>query len=119
MPNSKVLVTTPTTLVALLRTVAIYHQHLALAENAKKIGETARELYDRAVTFGEHLAKTGRGLKMAVDAYNSAVGSFERRLLPMGQKLESMKVTEQARHQLTAPAVIAESPHGLAIDETE
>jgi len=117
--RSRVLLATPTTLVALLRTVAIYHQQRALAENAREIGDTARELYDRAAKFGEDLAKTGRGLKTAVDAYNAAVGSFERRFLPMGQKLESLKVTEQSRRELTAPERLAEGPRGTALDETQ
>ena len=107
--RAKVLLATPTTLVALLRTVAIYHQQRALAENAQVIAATARDLYDRAAKFGEDLAKTGRGLKTAVGAYNSAVGSFDRRFLPMGQKLQEMKVTEQSRRELTAPAPLDEA----------
>ncbi|MCU0305724.1 MAG: DNA recombination protein RmuC [Thermoanaerobaculales bacterium] len=108
--RSRVLVATPTTLVALLRTVAIYHQQRVLADNAREIAETARELYDRAAKFGDDLARAGRGLKTAVDAYNAAVGSFERRFLPMGQRLEDLKVTEQARRSLTAPDPVAEAP---------
>lgn len=115
--RSRVLLATPTTLVALLRTVAIYYQQRTLAENAREIADTARELYDRAAKFGEDLAKTGRGLKTAVDAYNSAVGSFERRFLPMGQKLENLKVTEQARRELAAPERLGEGPRRSAVDE--
>ncbi len=117
--RSRVLLATPTTLVALLRTVAIYYQQRTLAENAREIADTARELYDRAAKFGEDLAKTGRGLKTAVDAYNSAVGSFERRFLPMGQKLENLKVTEQARRKLVAPERLGEGPRGTAVDDLE
>ena len=76
-------------------------------------------LYDRAAKFGEDLAKTGRGLKTAVDAYNSAVGSFERRFLPMGQKLENLKVTEQARRELVAPERLGEGPRGTTVDDLE
>ena len=117
--RSRVLLATPTTLVALLRTVAIYYQQRTLAENAREIADTARDLYDRAAKFGEDLAKTGRGLKTAVDAYNSAVGSFERRFLPMGQKLENLKVTEQARRKLAAPERLGEGPRGSAVDDLE
>ena len=101
--RARVLLATPTTLVALLRTVAIYHQQRSLADNARVIADTARDLYERGAKFGEDLAAAGRGLKTAVDAYNRAVGSFERRFLPMGQKLESMKVTEQSRRELKSP----------------
>jgi DNA recombination protein RmuC len=108
--RSRVLVATPTTLVALLRTVAIYHQQRALADNAREIADTARELYDRAAKIGDDLGRAGRGLKTAVDAYNAAVGSFERRFLPMGQKLQNLKVTEQSRRELTAPEPLEVTP---------
>ena len=114
--GSRVLLATPTTLVALLRTVAIYHQHLVLAENAREIGEVAATLYDRAAKFGDDLARAGRGLKTAVDAFNAAVGSFERRILPMGQKLEALKVTEQTKRRLSAPHVLTEGPRTVSAD---
>ncbi len=106
--RAKVLIATPTTLVALLRTVAIYWQQRSLAANAAEIAGVAQELYERAAKFSEELTGMGRGLKQALDAYNRAVGSFERRLLPMGRKLDEMKVAEQSRRQLEAPPAIEE-----------
>ncbi len=106
--RSKVLVATPTTLVALLRTIAIYWQQRSMAENAEKIAGVARELYDRAALFGEHLGKVGRGLSTAVDAYNDAVGSFERRLVPMGGKLEDLKVADGAKRRIEGAAGMVE-----------
>ena len=111
--RSKVLIATPTTLVALLRTVAIYWQQQSTAENAEAIAATARELYDRAAKFGEDLVGVGRGLKTALDAYNRAVGSFDRRLRPMAKRLEELKVTEQSKRQLTAPNLIDDPPREL------
>ncbi len=111
--RSKVLLATPTTLVALLRTVAIYWQQRSLAENAEEIARTARTLYERAAIVGEKLDGVGRGLKAALSAYNEAVGSFQHRLVPMGQKLEELKVSEQSRRKLTAPEPIDEEPRRL------
>ncbi|NNF06321.1 MAG: DNA recombination protein RmuC [Candidatus Eisenbacteria bacterium] len=108
--QQKVLLATPTTLVALLRTVAIYWQQQSLAENAEKIADTARELYSRAAVFSEHLASTGKGLRSAVESYNSAVASFERRFIPMGRRLEDMKVAERLGKELKSPPLIEESP---------
>jgi DNA recombination protein RmuC len=111
--RSRVLVATPTTLVALLRTVAIYWQQKAMAENAVKIAEIARQLYDRAALFGERLANVGKGLNVAVDSFNAAAGSFERRLLPLGRRLEELAVTEQSKRTLDAPHPVEETPNSV------
>jgi DNA recombination protein RmuC len=108
--RAKVVIATPATLFALLRTVAIYWQQRALAENAQRIAEAARDLYDRAATFGAHLDNVGKGLQDAVGAFNAAVGSFERRFLPMGRKLEELKATSSSAKQLSAPSVVEEKP---------
>lgn len=111
--RSHVLVVTPTTLVALLRTVAIYHQQESLARNAAEIAEAARELYDRGAKFGEDLGRLGRGLQTAMKAYNDAVASFDTRFMPMARKLEDLRVTEQAKRALTAPEPVDESPRAV------
>ncbi len=110
--RSKVLVATPTTLVALLRTVAIYWQQQALARNAEAIASAARELYDRVARFEAHLAKVGKGLATAVGAYNDAVGSYERRVLPVGARLEDLKAVEGAKRGIEGPGVVEEAPRG-------
>ncbi|MFQ5350674.1 MAG: DNA recombination protein RmuC, partial [Thermoanaerobaculia bacterium] len=106
--RSKVLIATPTTLVALLRTFAVYWQQHSLAEHAEDIARVAQQLYDRAAKFAEDLDNMGRGLGQALDAYNRAVGSFKSRLMPMGKRLDDLKVAEQARRQLESPAAIEE-----------
>jgi len=108
--RSRVIVATPATLVALLRTVAIYWQQRSLAENAQRIAEVARELYERAATFGGHLDRVGRGLDDAVDAFNQAVGSFERRFLPMARKLEELKATSSSGKDLVPPGAVEDKP---------
>lgn len=112
--RSKVLIATPTTLVALLRTVAIYWQQRSMAENADAIAAAARELYDRAAKLGVELGGIRKGLKSALDAYNRAVGSFDRRLVPMGRKLSELKVSEQTKRDLTAPDPIDEEPRRIS-----
>ncbi len=111
--RSKVLLATPTTLVALLRTIAIYWQQRSMADNAEAIAEVARELYDRAAKFSEDLASIGKGLVSAVDAYDRAIGSFDRRLRPMASRLEELKVADGARRELATPELVARRPRML------
>ena len=77
-----VIITTASTLLALLRTCAMQWQQAKLNENARRIGENAKELLDRISKFAEHLDKVGSGLNSATKSYNAAVGSFNTRLLP-------------------------------------
>jgi DNA recombination protein RmuC len=93
--------------------VAIYWQQKSLAENAERIAEVARTLYDRSAVFSEHLGKVGKGLKAAVEAYNDAEGSFMRRLLPMHRQLEELKAAEGASRSLEPPAPVEISPRDL------
>ncbi len=111
--RSKVLLATPTTLVALLRTVAIYWQQRSMADNAEAIAEVARELYARAAKFSEDLGSIGRGLTAALDAYDRAVGSFDRRLMPMGQRLDELKVSDGTRRDLDAPEIVGRKPRRI------
>lgn len=98
--NKHVLIVTPVTLLALLRTVGLYWQQQSMADNAKEIHAQAREFYDRVAKFTGDFAKVGRGISTAINAYNDAVGSYESRILPSGKKLESLKVTEGAQRKL-------------------
>ncbi|MEE2750735.1 MAG: DNA recombination protein RmuC [Myxococcota bacterium] len=100
----KVLIATPVTFLALLRTVSIYWQQQAHAENLQEIIVETRKLYERVATFGgEHLVKMGKGLASAVRAYNAAVGSYERRVLPVGKKLEGLEATRGTQNKLVSP----------------
>jgi DNA recombination protein RmuC len=111
--RARVLIATPTTLVALLRTVAIYWQQRAMAENAQAIADTARELYERGAKFAEDLGKLGRALSTALVAYNTAVGSFEGRFVPMARRLEAMKVTEHTKRRVESPPKVDDAPRDV------
>jgi DNA recombination protein RmuC len=87
-----VLLATPTTLIGLLRTVAYGWQQNALTENARHVEQLGRELYKRLATFGDHLARTGRSLNGAVDAYNKAVGSLEKSVMPQARRFQELGV---------------------------
>jgi DNA recombination protein RmuC len=80
--HARVIICTSSTLLALLRTCALQWQQAKLNENARRIGESAKELLTRISTFAEHLEKVGKGLESATKGYNSAVASFNSRLLP-------------------------------------
>ena len=88
--TNHVLLATPTTLIGLLRAVAYGWQQDALAENAREVQQIGRELYKRLATFGEHMARTGRSLSGAVDAYNKAVGSLERNVMPQARRFQEL-----------------------------
>jgi DNA recombination protein RmuC len=93
--NKSVIVTTPTTLIALARTVAhLWRQHHQ-NENAKAAAEEAMTLYTRIGKVLEHMDKLGKQLNGSVEAYNKMVGSVETRVLPSLRKLESLKITSQ------------------------
>lgn len=108
--SRRVILASPTTLIALLRTVAHGWTENALAENAREIHLAARELYERLGSVAAHLDKLGGALGRAVGSYNDAIGSVESRLLVSARRLNDLKVDEQpiARPRLidTTPRVI-------------
>ena len=90
--NQRVLISTPTTLIALAKAIAYGWQQERLAEDAQAVAANARELYGRIGTFGEHMGEVGRALRRAVERYNKGVGSLESRVLPAARKFESLNV---------------------------
>jgi DNA recombination protein RmuC len=102
-----VVLATPATLIALLRTVAYSWRQEALAKNAVAVHELARELYGRLATLGDHVGKLGSSLSGAVTAYNKAVGSLESRVLVSARKLAEMGVSDD---ELATPAQIEITP---------
>lgn len=85
--NKRIIIATPCSLIAILRSVSVSWQQHAQTENAREIAEAAQELFTRVAKFTEHFEKIRSGLERANSAYNDAIGSYERMVRPSGDKL--------------------------------
>lgn len=92
--NNKIILATPTTLIVVLKSVAMSWQQHNITTNALQIMDAAMDFYTRVNVFADHLEKVGNGLKTALKSYNDAIGSWESRILPAGRKLEQLKATD-------------------------
>ena len=90
--KERVVVATPTTLFALLLAIAHGWQQQQIARNAEDVRKLGQEIYDRLGIFAEHVRAIGDGLGKAVDSYNDAVGSLERRVLPSARRFQALGV---------------------------
>jgi len=90
--SSNIILTTPSTLLALLKTVYNGWQNVRLAENAERIRGLAEDLYARIATFRNHMGKMGSALESSLRAFNAAVGSLERNVLPGARKFAELGV---------------------------
>ncbi|HEX6701279.1 MAG TPA: DNA recombination protein RmuC [Gaiellaceae bacterium] len=90
--NDRVIVASPTTLITILRAVAVGWREEKVAESARAVNELGRELYERLCVMTEHLTKVGVRLDGAVQAYNQTVGSFERRVLVSARRFTELGV---------------------------
>ena len=105
-----VVIATPSTLVALLRTVAYAWRQEALADNAEEVFRLGKELHGRLATMGSNIAKLGSALGRSVDAYNETVGSLESRVLVTARKLADLHAADS---ELEAPEPIGAVPRAL------
>ena len=110
----KVVLASPATLMALLRTVAYTWQQDALAGSARELFEVGRELYGRLATLGGHTAKLGRTLHRAVQDYNALVGTLERRVLVTARRMHDLGLTSDC---LEPPPVVEAAARPLTAVE--
>jgi DNA recombination protein RmuC len=115
--KQSVIIATPSTLIALLKAVAYGWRQSHVAENAAVIRELGQELYRRLGTFTTHLAKLGQRLGGAVDAYNAAVGSLERQVLPQARRFPELGVTSDA--PLPAAEPIEQPPRKITLADLD
>ncbi len=94
--GQSVIIATPSTLIALLKAVAYGWRQSAVAHNAALIRDLGQELYRRLGAFNGHLGRMGQRLGSAVEAYNAAVGSLERQVLPQARRFSELGVTADA-----------------------
>ncbi|UWQ54000.1 DNA recombination protein RmuC [Leisingera caerulea] len=112
--ENKVLIATPTTLMALVKSIAYGWQQEKMAANAVEVQKTAKELYDRLATFSKSLASVGRSLSSSVNNYNKAVGSLEARVLPSARRFEAMGVVANGA-ELEDPGQVEVEPRQVAL----
>ena len=91
--GKNVILATPTTLIALLKAVSYGWNQERLAENANKISQLGKDLYDRVATFVDHMEGIKKGLERSVESYNKAVGAFESRILPSARRFKELGVS--------------------------
>jgi DNA recombination protein RmuC len=115
--RQKVMLVTPTSLMALLKVVAYGWLQLSLAENAEEIKKLAEDLYDRMGTFTNHLGQVGKQLESSVKSYNRAIGSLESRVLPAARRFTELGV-QPGKNTPIEPPMIEIIPRPLSLPDS-
>src|SRR3546814_13478174 len=109
----KVLLATPTNLIAIARTVAAVGRQEKLAGQAREIAALGKELYARMSVMGSHIARVGKNLDQATGAYNAFVGSFESQVLTQAKRFEALDI-ETGDKEIPALPVAEQAARPLA-----
>lgn len=112
--SRNVVLASPSTLLAVLKSVAFTWRQDVLTDSARELFELAHQLYERMGTLGENVTKLGASLKTSVDRYNSMVGTLEARVLPTARKLNALDATG-----LATPAAVEVTPRSVAAPELQ
>lgn len=112
--DNGVILATPTTLIALLRSVAYGWRQESISEHAMQIFDLAKELYKRLSDLGGHWSKLGKDLKQAMTAYNKATGTLESRVFPQARKFEELGVVQ--KNKLPELQQVEGEPRALPAD---
>jgi DNA recombination protein RmuC len=112
--RNSVMIATPSTLIALAKSVAFGWRQEDMAKNAEEAAKLGRDLYDRLTTMMSHMTSVGGGLGNAMNAYNKMVGSFEARVLPAAKRFEQLSFTDNAA-SLEAPPQLDTAPRQLTL----
>jgi DNA recombination protein RmuC len=114
--KNNVIIVTPSTLIALAKSVAYGWRQEQMAKNAEQAAKLGQDLHDRLLTMSDHMARVGGGIGNAAKAYNDMVGSFEGRVLPAARKFEELSITKTER-QVEAPKQVDVAPRQLTLLE--
>ncbi|MFB3921385.1 MAG: DNA recombination protein RmuC [Terriglobia bacterium] len=115
--EKRVILATPTTLIALLRAVAYGWRQEQMEKNAQAVSELGKQLYDRVRTFLEHFEAVGNALHRSIENYNKAVGSLESRVLPSARKFKELGAA--TGNEIVGLEPIDETPRALAAPDRD
>jgi DNA recombination protein RmuC len=118
--KQRIIVTTPSTLMALLKVIAYGWRQNRMSENALAVRKLGEDLHKRLATFVSHLQKVSRSLGSAVDSFNASVGSMERNVLPQARKFAELGVTNEQLESVDPIEALVRLPAGESnTDETQ